>query len=273
MRAFALIVYRVDRKHRNIAKVNLDLAYGDALSDGEKTKIIKSCYVNLSLLIVDFIKNQSISREKLLEKVDFKNKEILQKALDSGKKVILITGHYGNWELVGLPIAVKFGPMAAVGRRLDSQKMDIVLRQNRERFGTEILNKKGAMKPMIRALKKGKMLALLVDQNTSENEGILVNFFGKTVRHTPSAAILARRFDALIIPAFITTEDHLKYTITFYNPIVTGKSDDSEKDIKESVQKQAAITESVIRKRPEEWFWLHKRWKNQYEALYQKATR
>jgi len=80
---------------------------------------------------------------------------------------------------------------------------------------------------------------------------------------------LARRFDALIIPAFITTDDHLHYTITFYEAIKTEKTEDKDKDILVSVQKQAKITEEIIRERPEEWFWLHQRWKNQFEEYYQ----
>jgi len=128
--------------------------------------------------------------------------------------------------------------------------------------------KVGADATLESVLKNNRMLGLLVDQNTSENEGILVDFFGKPVRHTPSAAILARRFDALIIPAFITTEDHHHYEITFYEPIITKKSEDKERDIFESVQEQARITEEIIRKKPEEWFWLHKRWKNKFEEYY-----
>ena len=269
MKGFSHLVYRMDKKHRKIARVNLDLAYGDKLSDGEKEKIIKACYFNLALSLVDFVKNQGISREALLQKVTFVNESVLTDALKKGKKVILATAHYGNWELVALSIAAAFGPLTIIGRKLDSDVMDVILKQNREQFDIKLVDKKGAMKQMISVLKEGRMLGLLVDQNTSEKEGILVDFFGKPVRHTPSAAILGRRFDALIIPVFITTEDHQHYTMTFYEPIMTEKSDDKEKDILESVQKQAAVTEEVIRKKPEEWFWLHQRWKNQFEEYYQ----
>jgi len=268
MKGLSSLIYRIDKKHRKIARVNLDLAYGDALSDEKKEKIIKACYLNLVLLLVDFVKNQGISKEALSKKVIFENTSILIDALNSGSKVILMTAHYGNWELLPLSIAAKFGPLTGVGRKLDSDVMDQILSKNRQQFDIEMLDKKGAMRDMITVLKNNRMLGLLVDQNTSENEGILVDFFGKPVRHTPSAAILARRFDALIIPAFITTKDHKQYQITFYEPIATEKTKDKEKDILDSVQKQAKITEEVIRKKPEEWFWLHKRWKNQFEECY-----
>jgi len=267
-KGLAALIYRINKKHRHIANVNLDLAYGDTLSSEKKNEIIKATYLNLMLLLVDFIRNQGISKEKLLKKVTFENEHILMDVLAKDKKIILVTAHYGNWELLPLSLAAKFGPLTGVGRKLDSDSMDKILSTNREQFDIEMLDKKGAMKEMITVLKNNRMLGLLVDQNTSAKEGILVDFFGKPVRHTPSAAILARRFDAVIIPAFITTDDQKHYTITFYDPIRTEKTEDKNKDIFDSVQKQAKITEEVIRKKPEEWFWLHQRWKNQFEEKY-----
>jgi len=268
-KGLAALIYRVDKKHRHIANVNLNLAYGNTLSVQQKNEIIKATYLNLMLLLVDFIRNQGISKEKLLKKVTFENEHILMDVLAKDQKIILVTAHYGNWELLPLSLAAKFGPLTGVGRKLDSDSMDKILSTNREQFDIEMLDKKGAMKEMITVLKNNRMLGLLVDQNTSANEGILVDFFDKPVRHTPSAAILARRFDALIIPAFITRDSYPHCTITFYKPIVTDKTEDKEKDIFESVQKQAKITEEIIRAQPGEWFWLHKRWKNQFEAYYE----
>ena len=267
-KGIAVFMYTIDKKHRKIAKVNLELAYGDTLSNEKKEKIVKASYLNLVYLLVDFIKNQGISKEGLLEKVTFENEAVLENALKNDRKIILITAHYGNWELLPLSIAAKFGPLTGVGRKLDSNAMDQILSKNRQQFDIEMLDKKGAMRDMISVLKHDRMLGLLVDQNTSDNEGVLVDFFGKPVRHTPAAAILARRFDALIIPAFITTDDQDHYKITFYEAIQTEKTDDKERDILDSVQKQAKITEEIIRKKPEAWFWLHKRWKNQFEECY-----
>ena len=268
IKGLAWLIYIFDKKHRKIAEVNLDLAYGDALSKEEKEKITRSVYQNMLFSLVDFVKNQGISREALLQKVAFKNEAVLEKARAEGKKVILVTGHYGNWELVALAIAAKFGKMTIIGRSLDAPRMNKILKQNREQFDIELVDKQGAMKAMIQALKADRMLGLLVDQNTAGSEGLLIDFFGKPARHTPSAAILARRFDALIIPVFITTEDHRHFTLTFYDPIETARSDDKDADIYDSVQKQATITEKVIRQKPQEWFWLHQRWKNQFEERY-----
>ena len=131
-----------------------------------------------------------------------------------------------------------------------------------------MLEKSGAIRGLLKALKNGENVGLLVDQNTSAKEGILINFFGKQARHTPSAALIARKTGTPIIPAYITTNDYINYDITFYEPILTQKTENNEEDIRESVQKQANITQKIIEAKPDEWFWLHRRWKNRYEELY-----
>lgn len=257
-----------DKKHRRIVQTNLNFALGDSLVKEEKKKIEKNCYVNMLFNLADFVRNQGITKEELARKIRFKNSRILKKAIQNGQKIILITAHYGNWELIPLALAAFFKPLTIVGRPLDSKVMNEILQKNREQYNIEMLNKKGAMKGLIKALSQDRMVGLLVDQNTKPEEGILVDFFGKKARHTPTAALLARRFDAAIIPVFITSTDHKTFTLTFYDKIITPKTENADEDIHESVQAQADITEKVIRQKPDEWFWFHKRWKNQYPQIY-----
>lgn len=264
----AFLAYAVDARHRNIAKVNLDLAYKDRMSEKEKRRITKKCYKNLLFNMRDFVENQSISQEKLLEKVTIHNEHFYTDIKKDGKGVIFITAHYGNWEILPLYTGAKLGKFCGIGRHLDSQQINDALQKNRNKFNVNILEKKGAIKGLLKALKNGENVGILVDQNTSEKEGILINFFGKLARHTPSAALISRRTETPIIPAFITTNDYKSYDITLYEPIITDKTENSEEDIRKSVQAQADITQKIIELKPDEWFWLHRRWKNQYEELY-----
>lgn len=264
----AFLIYSVDKKHRKIAKVNLDLAYEDRISEEEKINITKKCYKNLIYTLADFIKNQGASKEEVLEKVSFENSEIIESAIEENKRIIIVTAHYGNWELLSLSIAAKFTPLAVVGRDLDSDVMNKILTKNREQFDIELLSKSGAMKGMVKSLKSNRPVGLLVDQNTKESEGILIDFFGKKARHTPSVAVLAKKFDAVIIPAFIQNNNHENFVVKFFEPISIDNSDDKEEDIRKCVQAQADITQKIIEDKPEEWFWLHQRWKNQYESMY-----
>lgn len=268
LKFLAFLVYKIDKKHHKIAKVNLDLAYEDNLSDLKKEEIIKGTYRSLVFTMADFIRNQGASKEELLSKVTFFNDDVIKKALKEKRKIIIITAHYSNWELLSLSIAAKYTPMAIVGRDLESISMNKILTKNREQFDIELLSKTGAMKGMVKALKNNRPIGILVDQNTKEEEGVLIDFFDKKARHTPSVAILAKKFNAVIIPAYIKTDDYSNYEARFYEPIEIEDSDDKEQDILNCVQAQANITQKIIEEKPDEWFWLHQRWKNQYESMY-----
>ncbi|DAB31923.1 MAG TPA: lipid A biosynthesis acyltransferase [Sulfurospirillum sp. UBA11407] len=265
----AQTAFLVDKKHRKIAQVNLDLAYEDTLSQKEKEQITKKCYQNLLYLLRDFIQNQDISKEALLNKVTIHNEHFYKQAKAYDKGIIFLTAHYGNWELLSLTIGAIFGNLTVIGRKLDSEKMNAILEKNRNQFNITLLEKKGALKGMLKTLKEKKNIGLLVDQNTSEGEGLLINFFGKLARHTPSAALISRKMEAPILPVFITTNNYEHFDITFHEPFFTAKTENTEKDILESVQKQATITQKIIEAKPDEWFWFHRRWKNQYARIYE----
>lgn len=268
LKSIAFLFYMIDKKHRKIIKANLDLAFENEMSEERKQAIVKKCYDNFVFNLADFVRNQGISKEALDAKMTLKNSEVLEKAIEDQRKIIIISGHYSSWELLPLTTAAFFGPVTVVGRELDSPSLNQILIKNREQFNIEMLNKRRAMKGMINALKNDRILGILVDQNTTDQEGLLVDFFGKKAMHTPSAALLARRMDAVIIPAFITTDDYQNYTMTFYEPIEVEKTEESKQDIFEATQKLAQVTEEVIRDRPQEWFWFHKRWKNRYKEIY-----
>ncbi len=262
------LIYVFDKKHRKIIKINLDFAYGKSMEEKEKERIVKKCYKNLVYFLADFIENQGITKEKLAKKITFENEEVLKNALKNNEKVILITAHYGNWELIALSMGAFFGNITGVGRALESKYLNTILIKNREQFNIQMLEKNGAMKGMIKALKDQRILGLLVDQNTAEKEGVIVDFFGEKARQSHSTAILSRKFGAVIIPVFITTDDYKNYKITFYDKIIPVKSEDIDKDILELTQKQSDAMEKAIRNKPDEWFWFHKKWKNQYEEIY-----
>ena len=268
IRFLAPVAMRLDRQRTHIARVNLDLAFGDTIPEKEKERIIRRTYENLMVIALDTILNQGASKEQILSKVRFENEVILEKALQSGKPIIFITAHYGNWELGTLAIAARFTPISVVGRPLDWTWANRILTATREQFGVRMIPKRKAMKEMIGVMKAGGALGLVVDQNTASKEGILIDFFGKRARHTPAAAILARKFNAVVIPVYSHSDDYRHWTVTFHEPIPMEKSDDVDADILRHVQKQAEITEKIIREKPDEWFWLHQRWKNQYEELY-----
>jgi len=269
MRGISKFTYYISSKHRKIINTNLNIAFGDSLNKKEKKEIGISAFMNLLDTTLGIIRRDGMQKEQVIENVSFEGVEIIKQYQDEGKKIILVTGHQGNWELLSQAIAIKFNlTLVGVGRELDSKLMDRILKKNREQFNIEMVYKKGAMKGCIRALSKGKAVGILVDQSLKLSQSINVKFFGKPATHTPLASILSRKFGIDLIPAFISTDDYKNYKVKIYNPIKSIKTDNQEDDLLKLTQAQADIMKQVIREHPKEWFWMHKRWKRLDNEIY-----
>ncbi len=254
---FAKLTYIIDKKHRKIAMVNMDLAFENTKTLEEKTNIIKQSYKNIIYNLYEFVVNPTLTLEELEAKVTVENEHIILDAIESKRKIILITAHYGNWELVNTYNSMKYKPMTVVGRPMSNEYLNKDLRNSRNSKNSVMLDKDNAAKGLVKALKEDRMIALVVDQNTSSSNGVLIDFFGKKARQTEAPTKLSQKFDALIIPVFVIQDDFCKYTMKFCNPVEAN------------TQVQADIIEEQIRAKPEDWFWQHRRWKNQYEELYE----
>jgi len=258
----AWLVYTLNAKHRNRIIYNLDLAFNSTLDTKQKKIIGIQAFMNLLDTVFGIVKRDGLAKQRVVENITFKNSEIIKNYQKKGKNFILITGHYGNWELLSQSIAIKFDlTLVGVGRKIDSKLMDKVLKKNREQFGVEMIYKKGAMKESIKAINKGKTLGILTDQAIRKNQSIDVSFFGAKATHTALASILSRKFNLDLIPAYISTEDYKNYKVTIYPPIKSIKTENQEEDLAILTQLQANVTEDVIRQNPMQWFWMHRRWK------------
>jgi KDO2-lipid IV(A) lauroyltransferase len=270
LRGLARLVYWLDAKHRRIADLNLDLAFGDELTPERKRAIVRACFEKFAWFGVDFARSLDITRAELLERLRFRNPEIMERAQASGRPVILITGHYSNWELLGKAMAAAYGPVTGVRRNVkDSPLLDQYLARTRQRFDIEMVPRKGAVRRLMRELERGeRTLGLLTDQDVPNKHAVRVDFFGRPANHTPAICQLARRYNALMVPAFASTEDNWHYDVTFHEPLECPASNDAEADVRACAQAQADLLEQVIRAKPEEYFWFHKRWKSTHRKTY-----
>ena len=269
MKSLGKFAYFVSKKHQKIINNNLDLAFDNRLTKEEKKEIGVSAFINLADTTFGIIKRDNMPKEKVLENVTFKNEEIIRKYQKENRQFILVTGHYGNWELLSQAVAIHFDlTLVGVGRKLDSDVMDEVLKKNRERFNVEMVYKKGAMKGCIRAISQKKTIGILVDQHLRIDQSIVVDFFNHKANHTPIASILARKFDIDLVPAFISTDDYEHYVVKIYEPIKSIKTENQEADLKVMTIAQAQAMERVIKENPKQWFWMHKRWKEFYNDRY-----
>jgi KDO2-lipid IV(A) lauroyltransferase len=269
MRGIAWIAYHFSKKHRKIIHTNLDLAFKNRLTKHEKKIYGISAFMNLLDTTLGIIERDGMQKEEVIKNITFEGEEIVKASQNAGKKIIFITGHQGNWELLSQSIAIQFDlTLVGVGRKLDSDLMDTLLKKNRERFNVEMVYKKGAMKGCIKALSQNKAVGILVDQAIRPNQSIEVIFFNHPATHTPLASILSRKFDIDLIPAFISTNDYQNYHVKIYEPIKSIKTNNQEEDLKQLTQAQADAMQVAIEAHPKEWFWMHKRWKHILKNCY-----
>ena len=265
--AFAFM--KLKKKRFHIVMTNLDLAFGESKTKEEKLEIAKKCYYNFAKYLgINFILNQNTTKQKILEKVVFKNEHFLLDAMKSSRPIIVTTAHFGQWEIFGLAVAAHFGPSSVLGRKLDSSVMDKILRANRSQFDVELIDKDGGAKDILKALKARRIVGILVDQNTAPKDGIKVQFFGKDVLHTPAASVLAQKTNALIINAFIYQKGENLNEICFEQPIDISTFD-KEDTVQKATQMQCSACEEMVRAKPEEYFWFHQRFKRFYEKEYE----
>ena len=262
----AFCFYKFDKKHYRIMSVNLGFCFPN-LDKNEIDEIIKKTYKNFAFFACDFLKNQNLDKEQILAKVNFINSHFLENALKTDRPIIIQTAHYGNWEITSLAVAARYGKISIVGRKLDSAVMNEILTQKREKFGIELIDKKGGARQMMAALKNGRMLGILVDQDAGF-EGIECKFFGKKIMHTPVASVFAQKLNALIIPAFArrNKENPNLTDFEFFEPIDINEL--GENGVEKATQMQSDATQKVIEAKSDEYFWMHRKFKHFYEESY-----
>lgn len=269
LKTLAALFFVLDKRRKHDARVNLDFVYEDRMSETEKKRIIYRCYQNFAFNILESLRIAVDSKEAILRRVNFVGQESAENAIPKGKPFVIITAHYGCWELAAVSAGIMYGRVGNVGRMFKNPTLDMFLRSVRERFGIRLIDKQNGLKAMLKMMNEGTALGMIVDQNTAESEGKLVSFFGKQVRHTPAPAILARRFDTAILPVFVQCNENYSHcTAYFCTPIKPTQDMEMQDDILQMTQKIAQVTQEMIEQKPDEWFWFHKRFKNQYEEIY-----
>ena len=263
-----ILIYYIDFTHRRIVKRNLKFAYPE-WKDGEICKIAGRIFRNVGITFFEILQMGFFSKEDFLRNIRIKGEEHLKKAVAGGKGVIIISAHLGNWEAASLFSPCYLGyPVTVVARNIESGFVNRRLIKFRSRFGNSVIDKEGALPEMMNTLRNGKILALLIDQGTKRSEGVELLFFGKKVTVTPAAAMLALRCKSPVIPVFCVREDDRKLTIIVEPPVQIVRTNNLREDLKTNAQIMTDIIEKAVRKYPDQWLWLHKRWKRFYPELY-----
>ncbi|MEA3554585.1 MAG: lipid A biosynthesis lauroyl acyltransferase [Campylobacterota bacterium] len=262
------LLFVFNKEHRFIADVNLNLAYNNSLTKEQKNNIVSKSYKSLMFNLFEYMENQYITKDKLVAKATITNENVILDAIKEKRKIIFVTAHYGGWELAIPYIALKYGTLAVVNKKMKNEYINNMYVEARDRNNIIMLDKKVAAKGMIKAFKNDHFVAIAIDQNT--DNGVEIDFFGTKAMATDAPARLALKFDAVIIPVFAVCKGFREYELKIYDAIdPTSFKYKTEDKIQELTQKQHSVIEKQVRDIPEQWFWQHKRWKYHNPKLYE----
>ncbi len=267
--AIAYIWYRLDRRHREITRRNLEFAYGAELGPAERERLARAVFRHFILFGWETLELLLAPLSWIRRRVVILGQENLDRALAQGRGAIVIAAHAGNWEYTVLGYGLQYGPAGVVGRELDHPWGRALARYLRERGGNAMVGKQRGLKGILGQLKLNRPVGIVIDQNTTTSGGLLVDFFGKPARTTPVAAILARHRDIPVVPGFSRRLSGGSPLMVIFPPIPMEKSKDADADILRHVQLQNRAVEAWVRSCPEQWLWLHRRWKNQFPQIYE----
>ena len=218
--------------------------------------VIAGAFRSLARVLIAFAKFPSITRENIRQWIRYDGLENFKAAQARGRGVLVATAHFGNWELSAFAHALMTAPMHIVVRPLDDPRVDALVEQRRALSGNRIIEKKDAAREILRALKSGGAVGILIDQNTSLDEGVFIDFFGKKACAGSAFVKLAHHSGAAVVPGYaLWSEDERRYVLRFDPEIeMTG-------DVQQDTQRIHTHLESVIRKHPDQYLWIHRRWK------------
>jgi KDO2-lipid IV(A) lauroyltransferase len=262
------LAYMFDFRHRRIVKRNLQLVYPEWPRE-HINAVSRRVFCNTAITLLEFLQFTLLSRGAMLRKVRIQGEAHLLEAARSSRGAIVISAHIGNWEASHMVAACFLEkPVVLVARRIRPHTLDQWVNRLRGHFGGVLMDKAGALPKMARALRGGKVVGILIDQSTLRSEGVEIDFLGHRAMATPAAAILARRFNAPVLPAFCLRERDGQLTLKVQPPLALVRTNDRQADMIQNTQVMNDAVADAIRSHPDQWFWFHKRWKRHYPELY-----
>jgi Kdo2-lipid IVA lauroyltransferase/acyltransferase len=250
----------VDKRHRDVALQNLTHVFGAEKNTAEIRKMARQIFCNLILILFEIAWFMRLKDKDFPKHFHVHGLHYLKAAHKKGKGVLVLTGHMGNWELMCMAAAMLGYPLSAIYRPLDFKPLDRFFINLRGRYGTTLYPKKNAMRPILQGLKKGELIGILLDQNTNEQSGVFVDFFNRQACTNKGLALISLRMQAPVVPLFLLREQD-GFRVEFGPEVPVVRTGDKDKDIKINTRQYNRVIEDVIRRYPDQWFWLHRRWK------------
>jgi KDO2-lipid IV(A) lauroyltransferase len=252
--------YTFDAGHRRLAMSNLHAAF-PIRSGAECRAVARDMFAHFGRLLTVLLKFSTMGPDQMLRHVEFEGQERVAAAHAQGRGVLLFTGHFGFWEINALVHALVIRPMAVLARPLDNPLLHDLLESVRGRTGNSVIYRRGAIRRVLRALGNNEAIAVLIDQHIATADAVYVDFFNRPASTTSALAALAMRTGAPVVPVFALPLPGGRFRMVYEHPVEPprGGSDDA---VREFTQRCTDVLEMYVRRYPELWLWMHRRWRD-----------
>ena len=251
---------------RRHAEINLRLAFPE-LDDRARRRIQRGTFRNLGRLLGEVSRFPRLNRENISSVVVYQGLDHFLAAEAQGRGVILLTGHLGAWELSVYAHSIYGHPMSFLARRVDNPLVERLAESYRARYGNRSIDKRGSLREVLKTLKAGGVVGILADLNTSREEGVFCDFFGLPACSTAGIATLALRTGAVVLPGYIIWDEAARiHRLCFEPPIETISTGNQKEDVAANTARYTQAIEQIIRRSPDQWLWIHRRWRTRPEG-------
>jgi KDO2-lipid IV(A) lauroyltransferase len=256
-----LVAYWLLPGRRRVALENLALVYGDTLSQAARAALARRCFEHLGTTTMECCRLFFGPTERLLSLVQGRGIEHIGSAMAQGRGIFFLTGHFGNWELLAATHGLAGFGLSVVVRPLDNPYLDALIARARERSGLRAISKRDAVQGVRAALARGECIGILLDQDAGR-EGVFVPFLGHAASTSRALAVLALKTRAPVVPAFIHRLPAGGHELVLDPEIPLAITGDLDHDIEVNTARFTEAIERHVRAHPEQWFWVHRRWKS-----------
>lgn len=254
------LAFRLDRKHTRVALANLTAAFGDTLTSAERLRIARACWRHYGRITADAAAFHRLRSSDIGTRIRYDGLDALRAAEAEGKGVILISGHFGHWELTAYMQGFLGYPLLMITKPMENRRLEGMLARLRSGSGNTIVAKSDAIRASLRALTGGMGVAVMIDQD-ARGSGIFVPFFGRPSSTIPTVGTLHIRTAAAVVATFSYPEPDGGWRIVYERMLFPGLTGLRDEDVRRITAETTALLEARIRQRPDLWLWMHRRWK------------